>query len=103
MAYEHKLNAGSLFVNNRKTKDTHPDRSGTINVAGVVYYIDGWLKQDKNGNPWLSLSVKPIASAPATRTEPPVTPKDKLPGGFEQMDSDIPFSPIGKGISGHAI
>lgn len=24
-------------------------------------------------------------------------------GGFEQMDDDIPFAPIGRGISGHAI
>ena len=92
MAYEHKLNSGSIFVNNRKTKDTHPDRSGTINVEGKLFYIDAWKKgQDKNGNEWFSLSVKPIPSAPATRTEPPVTPKDKLPGGFEQMDDDIKF------------
>ncbi len=25
------------------------------------------------------------------------------PGGFDQMDDDIPFAPIGRGISGHAI
>ena len=88
MAYEQRLNSGSLFVNTRKKQDSHPDRSGTINVEGRLFYIDGWLKQDKNGNPWLSLSVKPIEQkAP----EQPTAPKPKLPGGFDAMDDSIPF------------
>jgi hypothetical protein len=59
MAYEQKDNSGSLFVNERKEKDTHPDRQGTIMVDGREYWISGWLKKTQDGTPWLSLSVKP--------------------------------------------
>jgi hypothetical protein len=59
MAYEMKDNTGSLFVNDRKTTETHPDRTGTIRVAGTEYYLNGWLKKTKDGKPYMSLSVKP--------------------------------------------
>lgn len=99
MSYDQKPNTGALFVNDRKSKDAHPDRSGKINVEGKLYYLDGWLKQDKNGKPWLSLSVKPIE--PRTETAPvqqrPVT------GTIADMQDDVPFAPIGRGIGGHAI
>ena len=52
-------NSGALFVNNRKEKETHPDRTGSLNVEGKDYWISGWLKKDRNGNPYLSLSVRP--------------------------------------------
>lgn len=52
-------NRGVLFVNNRKEKDTHPDRTGSLNVGGVEYFLDGWLKTPKEGGTqFLSLSVK---------------------------------------------
>jgi hypothetical protein len=30
MAYEHKENKGSIFKNDRKEKDTHPDYTGQL-------------------------------------------------------------------------
>ena len=63
MSFDQKENTGALFVNGRKMQDTHPDRTGKLNVGGKLYYIDGWLKQDKNGNPYMSLRVKPIESS----------------------------------------
>lgn len=59
MAYEQKDNSGSIFVNDRKQKETHPDRTGTALIDGTEYYISGWLKQSKDGKPFLSLSFKP--------------------------------------------
>lgn len=59
MAYELKVNQGSLFVNNRKQLDTHPDMTGEINVGGCVYWVSGWSKLAKDGKKWLSLSVRP--------------------------------------------
>ena len=53
-----KENSGSLFNNNRKETDRHPDRTGTALIGGVEYYVSGWVKTDKNGNPWLSLAFK---------------------------------------------
>jgi hypothetical protein len=61
MAYTPKDHTGSLWVNDRKTSETHPDRTGTIMVAGVEYFLNGWLKKTKDGKPYLSLSVKPKA------------------------------------------
>lgn len=57
MAYEQKDMSGSLFVNNRKEKETHPDRTGTALIDGVSYYVNGWIK-DGNSGKWLSLSFK---------------------------------------------
>lgn len=83
MAYEQKDNSGSLFKNERKEKDTHPDRTGSAMIGGVPYWVNGWVKQDKNGNPWLSLAFKPKeAAAPKRQT-----------GGMSDaaMNDEIPF------------
>jgi hypothetical protein len=61
MAYEQRDNSGSIWVNDRKDKDEHPDRTGSIMVAGTEYWINGWLKKTKDGKPFMSLSVKPKA------------------------------------------
>ena len=59
MAFTPKDNTGSLWVNDRKTSDNHPDRTGTIMLAGIQYYLNAWLKKTTDGKPYLSLSVKP--------------------------------------------
>ena len=51
-------NTFTLFVNDKKGNDKAPDRSGTLNVNGVDYYIDGWLREGKNGK-FLSGKIKP--------------------------------------------
>jgi hypothetical protein len=58
MAYEQKDNSGALFKNDKKTEDKHPDYKGSIQVAGIDYWISAWLKTGKNGK-FLSLSVQP--------------------------------------------
>ena len=61
MAFTPKDNSGSIWVNDRKDKDEHPDRTGSIMVAGTECWINGWLKKTKDGKPFMSLSVKPKA------------------------------------------
>ena len=56
MAYEQRDNSGVLFVNDRKTGATSADYKGTIMVAGVMYWINGWNKDGAKGR-FLSLSV----------------------------------------------
>lgn len=58
MTYETKDMTGSLFTNNRKEKDTHPDRNGSARIDGHDYWVSGWIKQGKDGKPWLSLAFK---------------------------------------------
>lgn len=64
MAYVQKPGTGALWVNDRKTEDKHPDRTGTLVMPnGEEYFIDGWLKETKpdadgKTKKFLSLSVK---------------------------------------------
>src|SRR3954451_961449 len=76
MAYEQRNNTGSIWVNDRKDKDEHPDRTGSIMVAGVEYWLNGWIKRTKGGKPFLSLAVKPKVAAPESKPE---------------LDDEIPF------------
>jgi hypothetical protein len=57
VAYEQRDNSGTIFVNDRKEKETHPDRSGTAMIDGVMYYVSGWIKEGAKGK-FLSLAFK---------------------------------------------
>jgi len=81
------INSGGLFINDRKEKETHPDYNGKITVdkAGL-YYINGWKKQTKNGQPMLSLALnyasykkQPGLSSSITIKEPSVPVNDSEP------------------------
>lgn len=90
MAYETKDMTGSIFNNERKQSDNHPDRSGSAKIDGVDYWVNGWLKKDKNGNPYLSLAFKrkdaPRDRLPLAKTDGfGVTPKRA------NLDDEIPF------------
>lgn len=83
MAYEQRDNSGSLFPNDKREKDTHPNLRGSIMVGGVMYWIDAWTKHKADGTKWLSLSVKPKEARPeAPRGKPAQAP---------DLDDDIPF------------
>lgn len=60
MAYEKKDGEGALFVNDKRTKDTHPNYNGNIRIGGVDYWLSGWVKKNPDGSfKLLSLSAKP--------------------------------------------
>ena len=44
MSYEHKVNSGSIFPNQKKTSDTQPDFKGQVNVEGKLFDIAIWNK-----------------------------------------------------------
>lgn len=52
-------NSGAIFINDRKEKDTHPDRKGKGLINGKEYWIAGWIKQGKSGQ-FLSLKFEPV-------------------------------------------
>jgi len=81
MTYDN-TNRGVLFHNNKKTKDSAPDRTGTINVEGKEYKLAGWLKTGKSGVAFLSLSVQP-----AEAKEPQA---DQASGSIDDLEP-IPF------------
>jgi len=82
-----KTNKGIVSKNERKEKDTHPDIKGSINVDGVEYWLDGWMKEKNDGSgKFYSLSVKRKDAAPAQRQAP-------AKAGFTDFEDngDIPF------------
>jgi hypothetical protein len=58
-----KPNTGTLGKNDRKTKETHPDSSGSMNVVCQHchktndYWISGWTKESARGR-FSSLAFK---------------------------------------------
>ena len=78
-------NRGSLFKNEKKTEEKHPDMNGSINIEGVEYWISGWTKVSKGGQKFISLSVRPKQEQARQISKP--TNKAKA----EDFDSDIPF------------
>ena len=71
MAYQAKEGSGTLFKNDRKTSETHPDLSGTIMINGKEHWLSAWRKDGKKG-PYYSVSIG----------------KEKLPQGFTPRGSD---------------
>jgi uncharacterized protein (DUF736 family) len=58
MEYDN-TNRGSLFKNEKKEEEKHPDMTGTLNVNGVEFWISGWKKVSKAGSGFISLSIRP--------------------------------------------
>lgn len=57
MAFDN-TNRGAIFQNKKKREGKDdPDRSGSINIEGVDYWINGWIKE-KDGEKYMSLAVK---------------------------------------------
>ena len=79
-------NRGSLFRNDKKEKDSHPDYTGSINVDGADYWLSAWIKTSKAGKKYFSLSVK-LKDAPAGH----VPGKSTTTTAEPEMDDDIPF------------
>jgi hypothetical protein len=83
-------NRGVISKNTRKELDTHPDIKGQINIDGVEFWVDGWLRQRTDGSgSFYSLSVKP-KNAPAAPAKP-VQKAAPASSRFDDMDDDIPF------------
>lgn len=77
MAYEIRELSGSLFKNEKKTEEKHPQMQGSCLIDGVEYFISAWTKDGAKGR-WQSLAFKRKDAKPA-------------PASIEQMDDDIPF------------
>jgi uncharacterized protein (DUF736 family) len=77
-------NSGTLFKNDRKEKDNHPDYKGQINVDGTDYWLSAWVKVSKDGTKkFMSLSVQAKDGAPSKKptkaAEPDFPEDDPLP------------------------
>ena len=71
MAYIPKEGSGSLFKNDRKATETHPDYTGSIMVNGREHYLSAWVKEGAKGK-FFSVSIG----------------KEKQPKGFTARGED---------------
>lgn len=51
-------NSGVLFRNEDKKSPKHADYSGSLNAAGLDYWLDGYIRQSANGRKFFSLKLK---------------------------------------------
>ncbi len=76
MPFEHKPNRGSLFKNDRKEKDTHPDYKGSALIDGKHYWLSAWVETSDSGIKYFSMSYKEKDEQPAAATTEPTTDDD---------------------------
>ena len=58
-------NSGILFRNDDKNGERDRDYKGEATIAGVKYWVSGWIKEAKNGSKFLTFSFKPKDAAAA--------------------------------------
>jgi hypothetical protein len=92
MAYEQRVNNGTLFPNKSKQKPTSPDYSGSVLLDLSHFKVEnnqinvrlaGWKKQGAKGM-FLSLA----ASAPMERQQEAVA---EAPQSLADLEDDLPF------------
>ena len=93
MAYEIRKNTGSTFKNQKKESENHPNLTGSALIccakcdAENEFWMSGWTKKDKNGNPWQSWAFK----TKEEKQDAKPTPKQQPKNNFEDMSDDCPF------------
>ena len=84
MTYEQRDNSGSLFRNDKKETDNHPDYNGSAMVGGQEVWMSAWLKTSTNGKKFMSFSFKP-----KDQQAKPVA--KSAPAPDLDIDDDLPF------------
>lgn len=90
MAYEAKPNTGSLFKNDKKTTDQHPNAKGSALIGGKEFWISSWTNivqgGERQGEKYQSLKFEPKEKQelPQAATQSP----RRAP---EQDDDGIPW------------
>jgi hypothetical protein len=68
-------NRGILARNDKQGNESRPDYRGSINVAGVEYWLSAWIREGREGTKlegqkYMSLSVQPKDAQPAYAPAP---------------------------------
>jgi hypothetical protein len=85
-------NRGSIWKNDKKETDNHPDFTGSLNVDGTEYWVSAWKRKPDASEkaPALSFSVKP-KDAQGGGTSAPRANQRRPAGDDPFPDEDIPF------------
>jgi uncharacterized protein (DUF736 family) len=74
---EIKNNKGSIFKNDYKTKDSHPDYKGKMVVDGVSKDIALWFNQPEGKKAYFSVAISDPYKAPEQEEAAPAKEKPK--------------------------
>lgn len=91
MAYEMRAGQGSLFKNENKTTDKHPNLKGRVMLPnGEVRWISGWTKTTSAGERWISVSIGELVQQQGGGM---VLDNQAKGNGYQPQgaDDDIPF------------
>ena len=84
MSYEQKPGQGSLFKNDKKTEDKHPEYKGSATLPdGAEVWLSAWVKRPEGKQPFMSISIQPKETKPAEVFTPVVVQQPK--------SDDLPF------------
>jgi hypothetical protein len=80
-------NRGSIWKNDKKETDNHPDFTGSLNVNGVDFWVSAWKrKADASPKaPSLTFTVKPKDEAKSASSQKTAS-NDAM-----DFDDDVPF------------
>jgi hypothetical protein len=88
-------NRGSIWKNDKKETDNHPDFTGSLNVDGVDYWLSGWKRKPDASDkaPALSFTVKAKEESGSAAKKPNSTTSSKAgsSNNFDDFEDDIPF------------
>ena len=83
MSYEMEEKTGTLFKNENKTEDKHPNYKGSFKLDGKVMDIALWRREGKSGVPYLFVKVSDKKEKQAKPTDDgwgePVVQEDEIP------------------------
>lgn len=87
----------ALFKNDYKKAENHPDYKGKGTLEdGTEFDAAGWIKQDKNGNSFLSCKISPKRTDSTQKTAGTQSPAEKVisntrPLEADTDENDLPF------------
>ncbi len=92
MAWEHKPNHGSAFINREKSEDWHAEFRGDIMLPdGNLHYLDVKLAKTSAGDDYYKVKIGKIKQPAGAAPVQSAHNQAKANGYQPQNDSDIPF------------
>ena len=94
MAYEMRAGQGSLFKNDKKTEERHPNLKGRVMLPnGEVRWVSAWTKKTAAGESWISLSIGDLCQVQGGGgyNQTPYAAQPSPKAAVPDLDDDIPF------------